>query len=134
MYGIEKKVYKSLLNYFKNNSSIEKAIIFGSRAKGTENKNSDIDLCIGYIGKSKGTIVEEINDIIGIYSCDIVFLDSLNENIEKQISRDGIELYYKTWKLWEYYRKSVKLCSEFLLLFFINNKVKGGIINGWSKT
>jgi len=95
MYGIEKKVYKGLLNYFGNNSDIEKVILFGSRAKGNENINSDIDLCIGYIGKSKGTIVEEINDVVGIYSCDIVFQDSLNENIEKQITRDGIELYYK---------------------------------------
>ena len=95
MYGIDKKVYKSLINYFLNNNNIEKVIIFGSRAKGTENINSDIDLCVGYIGKSKGTIVEEINDVIGIYSCDIVFLNSLNENIEKQIVRDGIEIYSK---------------------------------------
>ena len=51
---------------------------------------------MGYIGKSKGTVVEEINDIIGVYSCDIVFLDSLNENIEKQIARDGIEIYCKS--------------------------------------
>ncbi|MCB2356052.1 nucleotidyltransferase domain-containing protein [Clostridium estertheticum] len=96
MYGIEKVVYTSLINYFQNNSYIEKVIIFGSRAKGIENINSDIDLCIGYIGKSKGIIVEEIDDIIGIYSCDIVFGDSLNENIEKQIARDGIEIYSKS--------------------------------------
>ena len=95
MYGIDKKVYKSLINYFLNNNNIEKVIIFGSIAKGTENINSDIDLCVGYIGKSKGTIVEEINDVIGIYSCDIVFLNSLNENIEKQVARDGIEIYSK---------------------------------------
>lgn len=93
MYGIDKKVYKSLINYFLNNNNIEKVIIFGSRAKGTENINSDIDLCVSYIGKSKGTIVEEINDVIGIYSCDIVFINSLNENIKKQIDRDGIEIY-----------------------------------------
>ncbi|WP_298841842.1 nucleotidyltransferase domain-containing protein [Clostridium sp.] len=95
MYGIDKKVYKSLINYFLNNNNIEKVIIFGSRAKGIENINSDIDLCVSYIGKSKGTIVEEINDVIGIYSCDIVFINSLNENIEKQIDRDGIEIYSK---------------------------------------
>lgn len=93
MYGIEKKVYKNLISYFQSNSDIEKVIIFGSRAKGTENVNSDIDLCISYIDKSKGTIVEEINDVIGIYSCDVIFLDSLNESIKKQIDRDGIEIY-----------------------------------------
>lgn len=37
--------------------------------------------------------IKDPDDIIGIYSCDIVFLDSLNENIEKQIARDGIEIY-----------------------------------------
>ncbi|MGV8981621.1 nucleotidyltransferase domain-containing protein [Clostridium sp.] len=84
-----------MINYFLNNNNIEKVIIFGSRAKGTENINSDIDLCVGYIGKSKGTIVEEINDVIGIYSCDIVFLNSLNENIKKQIDRYGIQIYSK---------------------------------------
>lgn len=93
MYGINEKVYKRLINYFENNIDIEKIILFGSRAKGIENINSDIDLCISYIGKSKGTLVEEINDIVGVYSCDIVFFDSLNKNIEKQIARDGIEIY-----------------------------------------
>lgn len=95
MYGINEKVYKKLISYFKDNNDIEKVVLFGSRAKGNENINSDIDLCICYIGKNKGTVVEEINDIIGVYSCDIVFLDSLNENIEKQIARDGIEIYCK---------------------------------------
>ncbi|MFT5874582.1 MAG: hypothetical protein ACI8WT_003552 [Clostridium sp.] len=33
--------------------------------------------------------------VIGIYSCDIVFLNSLNENIAKQIARDGVEIYSK---------------------------------------
>jgi len=31
-----------------NNNNIEKIIIFASRAKGTENINSDIDLCVGF--------------------------------------------------------------------------------------
>lgn len=98
MYGINKKVYKDLINYFQSNNNIEKVILFGSRAKGTENINSDIDLCISYTGKSKGTIVEEIDEVIGIYSCDIVFLDSLNENIKTQIERDGIEIYFRNQK------------------------------------
>lgn len=96
MYGINEKVYKELINYFKDNNEIEKVVLFGSRAKGNENINSDIDLCIDYTGKSKGTVVEKINNIIGVYSCDIVFLDSLNENIENQIARDGIEIYSKS--------------------------------------
>lgn len=65
MYGINEKVYKRLIDYFKHNNNIERVILFGSRAKRIERINSDIDLCIGYLGGSKGTVVEEINDIIG---------------------------------------------------------------------
>lgn len=96
MYGINEKVYESLIKYFRDNSKIQKVILFGSRAKGTETINSDIDICIECTKKNRGTIVEEINDIIGIYSCDIVFLDSLNEEIKKQIFRDGIIIYEST--------------------------------------
>ncbi|WP_460288196.1 nucleotidyltransferase domain-containing protein [Clostridium sp. CTA-7] len=63
VYGINKKVYENLIYYFKSNVDIEKVILFGSRAKGTENINSDIDLCISYMGKSKGSIVEKIDGI-----------------------------------------------------------------------
>lgn len=93
MYGINEKVYEKLNIYFKNNKHIKRVILFGSRAKGNYRLNSDIDLCIDSSGKYKGTITEDIDEIIGIYSCDIVFLDSLNEEIEKQIIRDGIEIY-----------------------------------------
>lgn len=93
MYGINKKVYRNLIKYFEENNNIQKVILFGSRAKGTDKINSDIDLCIDSLGKNKGTIVEDINDLIGIYSCDIIFLDSLYGEIEKQILRDGIEIY-----------------------------------------
>ena len=95
MYGINEKIYNKLINYFKYNRNIEKVILFGSRAKGIEKINSDIDLCIDYMGKGKGTVVEEINDVIGVYSCDVIFLDSLNEEIKKQIDRDGFEIYCK---------------------------------------
>ncbi|MEL7598022.1 MAG: nucleotidyltransferase domain-containing protein, partial [Clostridiaceae bacterium] len=65
MYGINEKVYKSLIKYFENNNKIRKVILFGSRAKGTANINSDIDFCIDCLEKGRGTIVEEINDLIG---------------------------------------------------------------------
>jgi predicted nucleotidyltransferase len=95
VYGINEKIYKSLIAYFSKNMKIKKVILFGSRAKGNENKNSDIDLCIDCLENGRGTIVEEIDELIGIYSCDIVFFDSLNEEIKKQINRDGIVIYSK---------------------------------------
>lgn len=95
MYGINDLVYNKLIEYFNGNKDIIEVIIFGSRAKGNYSNNSDIDLCIKYVGKYKGTLVNEIEDIVGIYSCDILFDGNLNDEIKYQISRDGNVIYKK---------------------------------------
>jgi predicted nucleotidyltransferase len=95
MYGIHEKVYKRLLDFFSNEYSINKVILFGSRSTNRATKESDIDLCIDYIGNSKGELVEIIEEKAGLYSCDIVFLNDLNNEIHEQINRDGIVIYEK---------------------------------------
>lgn len=45
------------------------------------------------IKKYKGTIAEELDEIVGIYSVDLVFLDSMNDEIKTQIEKYGIEIY-----------------------------------------
>ncbi|MPQ42522.1 nucleotidyltransferase domain-containing protein [Clostridium tarantellae] len=93
MYGIEEVVYKNLICYFKNKDYIKKVVLFGSRAKGTNKYNSDIDIGILCDKKYKGTTAEDLDEIVGVYSLDIVFLDSMNDEIKVQIERDGIEIY-----------------------------------------
>lgn len=93
MYGINEKVYNNLIFYFNEDKEIKEVILFGSRAKENYKDNSDIDLCINCSSKVKGTIKERIDEIIGIYSCDVVFFDTLNDEIRKQIERDGIKLF-----------------------------------------
>ncbi|WP_317311185.1 nucleotidyltransferase domain-containing protein [Clostridium thermobutyricum] len=93
MFGIEKNVYRNLIEYFEEKNYIKKVLIFGSRAKGNYKYNSDIDLGILCERKYRGTVKEDIDEIIGVYSADIVFLDSMNEEIKYQIERDGIEIY-----------------------------------------
>lgn len=93
MFGINEKVYEKLISYFERNEDIIKVILFGSRAKGNEKHNSDIDLWIECERKSEGIIKYDIDEIIGCYSCDVLFNYTLNEEIQKQIKRDGIEIY-----------------------------------------
>ncbi|MDY2629742.1 nucleotidyltransferase domain-containing protein [Clostridium sp.] len=93
MYGIEENIYKNLISYFNNNKYIKKVVLFGSRAKGNYKYNSDIDLGILCDKKYKGTIAEELDEIVGIYSIDLVFLDSMNNEIKLQIEKYGIEIY-----------------------------------------
>ena len=95
MYGIHDKVYNDLLKYFNDNSNIYKVILFGSRAKGNAKYNSDIDLAIDCDKKYKGTIYEDIDELIGVYSCDIAFLDRINNELKDQIDKYGITIYEK---------------------------------------
>lgn len=93
MYGIQSVIYERLIQYFKNNSSIIRVTLFGSRAKGLENENSDIDLCIQVAGGLRGKAILDIEEIAGIYSCDVLFQDKINGEIKHQIDRDGIVIY-----------------------------------------
>ncbi|WP_315080740.1 nucleotidyltransferase domain-containing protein [uncultured Clostridium sp.] len=93
MYGINEKVYNNILVYFEKEKDINKVTLFGSRAKGNAKINSDIDLCINCSKKVRYKIVENIDDIIGIYSSDILFSDSLNLEVKEQINKYGIEIY-----------------------------------------
>lgn len=93
MYGINEKVYNNLLKYFKESSYILEVILFGSRAKGNYKFNSDIDLCIECPRETRFNVLDTIDDIIGIYSCDILFKDSLNDDIRKQIDKYGVKIY-----------------------------------------
>ncbi|MBE6072594.1 MAG: nucleotidyltransferase domain-containing protein [Clostridium butyricum] len=89
--GLE--INNHLILYFNDNKSIKKVVLFGSRAKENYKYNSDIDLGILCDKKYKGTIAEELDELVGIYSLDIVFLDNMNEEIKLQIEKYGIEIY-----------------------------------------
>lgn len=95
MYGISEKVYNDLLEYFIKNPYINKVILFGSRAKGNYRYNSDIDLCIDCQKTKKIEIFDSIDEIVGIYSFDILYTDSLNAEVEEQINKYGVLIYNK---------------------------------------
>lgn len=42
-----------------------------------------------YTGKQKWKVKEDIDDIVGIDSCDVLFFDALNEAIRCEIERVG---------------------------------------------
>lgn len=51
-YGLPGPALKALISVFSNHCSIEKVILYGSRAKGNYRQGSDIDLCL--VGESLG--------------------------------------------------------------------------------
>ena len=93
MFGINEVVYKRMLHYFKQHPDIKKVTLFGSRAKDMHNSHSDIDLCIDVANDLRGSLVLDLQELVGIYSCDILFEDKLTGEIKNQVQRDGIVIY-----------------------------------------
>ena len=72
---------------------IEKLLLFGSRARGTNHAHSDIDLAVagGDVMGFSLSVEEQTNTLL---SFDVVDMDeSISASLQSEIDRDGIDLY-----------------------------------------
>ena len=97
-FGISIQSYQLLRQTLKTVPEIEKAIIFGSRAKGNYKNGSDIDLAI--MGKdctpeTAININAILNEVLPIpYFVDVIDYTSLKQpQLKEHIDRVGIEFY-----------------------------------------
>ncbi len=93
-FGITEKSYQLLLNTFTGYPQVEKVIIFGSRAKGTFKRGSDIDLAIqgeACDDELALSIAAYINEELPIpYTVDVVNYYSLHhQELKEHIDRVG---------------------------------------------
>ena len=75
---------------------IQEAILFGSRARGTNTERSDIDIAVsgGDFNSFYWDIKENVHSLL-IF--DIIDLDSgVSEELKKELERDGVVIYEKT--------------------------------------
>lgn len=89
--------YKNeLLAIIKKHLPNAKVYLYGSRARGTHNPGSDIDIAIDNQHKISwsilGDIKEEIEESTIPLFVDVVDLQDIDENFKKQIQKD-----YKLW-------------------------------------
>lgn len=79
--------------------SPEKIILFGSRATGDAHRGSDIDLAIEggkqLSFREERKLKEVLDDIAGIYSVDIIFLERVEADFAKRIKECGKVVYGK---------------------------------------
>jgi predicted nucleotidyltransferase len=77
----------------------KKIILFGSRSKGNFSKGSDIDLClIGamYVDdRDIRKLKDEIDNISGLYSVDLLFWENVEDDFKKIIIETGEVIYEK---------------------------------------
>ena len=91
---------KKILNDILQNTDVEKAILFGSYAKNTPTKNSDIDILIDSNGKITGLKFFAIIDMLKEkFDKDVDVLEKSeidkNSKIEKEIKKTGVVVYEK---------------------------------------
>ncbi len=100
-FGIAEKTYALLMELFTGYPEVDEVLIFGSRAKGTHKKGSDIDLAIK--GRDCDSalamkIANKANEELPIpYQVDIVDYHSIdNSAFKEHIDRVGLLFYSKT--------------------------------------
>ena len=91
---------KKLLHEVLNNTDVEKAILFGSYAKNTPTRYSDIDILIDSNGKIKGLKFFAIIDMIKEKfkkDVDVIEKSEIDKGskIEKEIENTGVVVYEK---------------------------------------
>lgn len=96
-YGLTDATISKICGVFAQFPEIEKAIIYGSRAKGNYKAGSDIDLTL--VGEKLSqatcmTIAEVLDELLLPYSIDLSVFALLNHpDLEAHIQRVGIVFY-----------------------------------------
>ncbi len=88
----EQQVLDSVTEILKKRLRPNKIILFGSRAKGKSHSGSDFDLAVDGDRPEltvERQIREDIEEISGLYSVDVVYLDSIDDEFKSIILKTG---------------------------------------------
>ena len=94
-YNLPDRVLRELL-FFAKKYSIEKIILFGSRARGMNTERSDIDIAVygGDFDQFYWDVKEQTHSLLMF---DIVQADeSISDELRQEIKKDGVVIYEKT--------------------------------------
>ena len=93
-YNLPDRVLREL-SYFAQKHSINRIVLFGSRARGTNTERSDIDIAVygGDFDSFYWDVKEKTNSLLMF---DIVQADSsISNELKKEIQKDGVVIYEK---------------------------------------
>ncbi|MBP7260269.1 MAG: restriction endonuclease subunit S [Bacteroidia bacterium] len=100
-FGLEEHIIEQITNLFEQQPKINKAILFGSRAKGNYKPGSDIDIALQGAELNTKDILNlyvKWDDLDMPFKIDLINYHTLNEPaLKDHIDRVGIELYSR-WK------------------------------------
>jgi predicted nucleotidyltransferase len=98
-YGLSEKTVETVRSVFLQHPEIDRAVLFGSRAKGTFKPGSDIDLALlgqGLTQKIVNRLYEELDDLPIPYGFSLVLSDKITDpDVAAHIERVGVVFYEK---------------------------------------
>ena len=100
-FGLSETTVEKICKVFAEFPAIEKAVLYGSRAKGNFREGSDIDLTLYGVELSKdlrSNVACALDDLMLPYTIDLSVFDTLNHaELKEHIERVGV-LFYKKKK------------------------------------
>jgi predicted nucleotidyltransferase len=96
-YGLPERTVNQICTVLARYPQVERAVLYGSRAKGNFKPGSDIDLTLhgpDLTQKLCATIAEALDDLLLPYTIDLsVFADLKHPELEAHIQRVGVEFF-----------------------------------------
>lgn len=93
-YNLPDRILRDIYSLAKKHS-VEKVVLFGSRARGTNTERSDIDLAVygGDFEKFYWDVKEKVRSLLMF---DLVHMDgSVSDDLKEEINKDGVVIYEK---------------------------------------
>jgi predicted nucleotidyltransferase len=99
-YGLSEQTVNKIISILEQQPELEEAILFGSRAKGTNREGSDIDIALKGNKLNFQTIKKielRLDEQLLPYEINLVLYKSIeNQDLTEHINRKGIAIYKKT--------------------------------------
>lgn len=98
-YGLSDDTLHNICGVFSRHPAIEKAVLYGSRAKGNYRPGSDIDLTLygdALTTPELGSIADELDDLLLPYKIDLSLFARLDHaDLMEHIERAGVLFYIR---------------------------------------
>jgi predicted nucleotidyltransferase len=98
-HGLSRQVVESIQDVLAHSPEVAKAVLFGSRAKGTARPGSDIDLALqgeGLDWRVLGRIEVELDDLLLPYTFSLLHHNARTDSeVASHIARVGVPFYQR---------------------------------------
>ena len=98
-FGLDQEVVNRIINVFKKHPAVDEVILYGSRAKDTHKRGSDIDLALKGDNlnlRELNTLSLELDDLLLPYTFDLCIVHRIdNLDLLDHIQRVGRTIYTK---------------------------------------